>query len=101
MGDVMADEIPQWAKERASALSGHAEIECCAFTTLARYISEHEEPPFGDEVRAIFAVEAEKLQSGEGASRARTVARGNLEYWEARVAMACLKRGMELAGERS
>ena len=105
----MADDIPQWAKDRAVELSRsewsypgtrgiiRAEVfsnpsypACIAF---ARYIAEHEEPPVDP-----LLIEAREIAAGFKHYEPEDVLAGQLDHSVAlQMTLAALKRGMELA----
>ena len=96
----MADDIPQWAMDRACALGREDwgvpfQPEAAAVQTLARYIAEHEEPPVDPlliEAREILARHScfpDVWRSGDGDAG-----------WSLNPVLDALKRGMELAQER-
>lgn len=102
----MADEIPQWAKERAMKLCLDLDPDNCArtveaweqngatsFPAFARYIMEHEEPP-----EDPLLIEARDFAHGRGW---QTVDHNGGDAPMVRFALAALKRGIELgkAGE--
>jgi hypothetical protein len=105
----MAEEIPQWAEDRALELArldgagrgqgrydGHYYADM--HKAFARYIAEHEEPPVDP-----LLIEARKLASelSKDAGSFDFIS-GRFDDWYAvRAALAALRRGMELAREQS
>lgn len=107
------EKVPEWALERAVDLYHRepifsSDIAVIYKHALARYIAEHEEPPVDPLV--IEAREAFKeygptrytgtdcLMPGNAPARVETILRGEGDdYWEMRVVLAALRRGIELA----
>lgn len=87
------ENVPEWASQKARNLTLE-ETGCTsyqrAWTALARYIAANEEPPVDPLVE-----EADLIASGE--HRWETAA--DYEGGKA-VALAALRRGIEIAGER-
>lgn len=95
----MADEIPQWAIERATAIRADAVADDLNWTeTLARFVAAHEDPPVDPlliEAREVVArhwetsgspIEARLTRKGE---RDRTGMMGRV--------VEGVRRGMEIA----
>lgn len=98
-------DIPEWAKERVRVLTNAEggpsnKWITCHRNAFARYIAEHEEPPVDPlliEAREMAAkvafdkdwfVHGESIQSGQ-----------RDDHSDVQIALAALKRGMELARE--
>lgn len=104
----MADEIPQWAQDKAQRLTADEIDETSglgaglhhAMTAFARYIAGHEEPPVDPlliEAREICA-----SRDGVDAVQARSYRDGRHDAGGAvDTALAALRRGIELAGRKA
>lgn len=92
---VDAQTKPGWADDNMPTGVSHA---------FARYVSEHEEPPFADMVKDILRDQYPhirstdgKLLAGEGPGRVEDILKGKgAAYWEMKLALAALKRGIEI-----
>lgn len=112
----MAENPPEWAYNRAVELLDAFRCDAApgsiseAYADLkgafALYIASTEEPPFYDEaVRLIGEVYGPThhpagggLMLGDGPARVEAIKQGKAkDYWEVRLAIAALKRGIELA----
>jgi hypothetical protein len=108
---VVADDIPQWALERAAervmaepGKGGHYDVHGIAAydagRAFARYIAEHEEPPVDPllvEAREVAAQWFESMRQGRS-EQSELTRRGEDDnsFW-VQIALAALERGMELA----
>jgi hypothetical protein len=105
----MGDEIPQWAKVRAEALVTERVDEehyysdsCGACAALAAYIAAHEEEPVDP-----LLIEARQLaarcarERGDPQNEEWCLGGGADDAPVVQVALAALRRGMELAREKS
>jgi hypothetical protein len=112
----MADNVPEWAKQRACELAnavgdwavpvkwGQAQHYALG-QAFARYIAEHEEPPVDPlliEAREIVAQwYADNPKMGGGTREPTRIRAGEIDAGaEVTQTIVALKRGMELAGER-
>lgn len=96
-------DIPDWAIEKATKLRDDGyDREETSLATFARYITAHEEPPVDP-----LVLEAREIVAGTWEKRGSSIAAGQYRsgMYDAcggpsmQIAMACLKRGMELARE--
>lgn len=67
---------------------------------LAPFILPEPVDPLLEELPALFEAAKERLGQGEGYTRADIITKGGHEMWEARVALAALKRGIEIGEAR-
>lgn len=103
----MADDIPQWAIERAKALQAASKRPGLTpvMHTFARYIAEHEEPPVDPlliEAREIVAawLEAHPDKQARGKWTPEMTRSGKLDDDASVVqALTALKRGIEIGKE--
>jgi hypothetical protein len=108
----MADDIPEWAERRALELAklqgagrGQAKTDGHYYSDMlngfARYIAEHEEPPVDP-----LLIEARGLAAGPIGAKGFDAAAYEILYGQndacadVQLALAALRRGMELAQER-
>lgn len=96
----MVENVPEWARERAAVLMradrGDSRLWWAYQTAFARYIAAHEEPPV-DPLRK----EAKRLVLADGTARTArqtdAIKSGNAGHDKIELALAALRRGMELA----
>lgn len=107
----MADDIPDWARQRMLKLAGEGADADLPWSkdvenAFARYIAQHEEPPVDPlliEAREIAAKVVEKAENdGEEYDWSRHCRSGSYDdRSDVQIALAALKRGMELEREAS
>lgn len=62
----MSEEIPQWARERANALTRLEGPMSGRGTAFARYIAQHEQPPVDPDVIAVRDILATYIEEMGG-----------------------------------
>lgn len=101
----MADEIPEWAMNKAEALVRDLRDPSIFWmdrhrNAFARYIAEHEEPPVDPVIREARQICADELSRRGSERAAREYLAGYYDQCNGpnmSIAVAALKRGMELA----
>lgn len=107
-------EIPQWAFERAAKLvnaepgRGRGRYDAAGMAVydagraLARYISEHEEPPVDPLVLEMRTIASIPPWGNSVGHRAQIISSGRGDhYFEAQLILAALRRGIEIGKEAS